>query len=82
MGIALGLMIGFGAVMLVELLDNSFKSVEDITEYLKVQVIGTIPRMEIPFADEGRRRMPIAIGVSVSFLLVLVIIFLNFKRNG
>jgi uncharacterized protein involved in exopolysaccharide biosynthesis len=82
MGIALGLMIGFGAVMLVEILDNSFKKVEDITEHLNLKVIGTIPRMEIPFADTGKRKIPIAIGVGVSFLLVLVIIILNFKRNG
>jgi uncharacterized protein involved in exopolysaccharide biosynthesis len=82
MGIAVGLMIGFGAVMLVEMLDNSFKKVEDVTEYLKLQVVGTIPRMDIPFADTARKRVPLAIGVSVSFILVLVIIFLNFKKNG
>lgn len=82
MGIALGLMIGFGAVMLVELLDNSFKRVEDVSEALKLQVIGTIPRMDLPFANTNRKRVPIAIGVSLSFILVLVIIFLNFKRNG
>ncbi|OGC89760.1 MAG: hypothetical protein A2W25_02635 [candidate division Zixibacteria bacterium RBG_16_53_22] len=82
MGIALGLMIGVGAIMLVELLDNSFKKVEDVTEHLQLPVIGTIPRMEIPFSDTGKRKVPIAIGVSVSFILVLLIIFLNFKRNG
>jgi uncharacterized protein involved in exopolysaccharide biosynthesis len=82
MGVALGLMIGFGAVMLIELLDNSFKKVEDVTEYLKLPVIGTIPKMEIPFSDAGKRKVPIAIGVGVSFILVLLIIFLNFKRNG
>jgi uncharacterized protein involved in exopolysaccharide biosynthesis len=82
MGLALALMIGFGAVMMVEMLDNSFKKVEDVTEYLKLQVIGTIPRMELPFSNTAKRRVPIAIGVSVSFILVLLIIFLNFKKNG
>jgi hypothetical protein len=64
------------------MLDNSFKKVEDVTEYLKLQVIGTIPRMELPFSNTAKRRVPIAIGVSVSFILVLLIIFLNFKKNG
>lgn len=81
-GIALGLMLGFGAVMLMEVLDNSFKRVEDVTTYLNLNVIGTIPKMEIPFADTTRKKVPLAIGVSVSFILVLLIIFFNFRRNG
>ncbi len=82
MGIALGLAIGFGAIMLVELLDNSFKKVEDVAEYLNLQVIGTIPRMDLPFSASSKKRMPLAIGFSISFLLVLLIIFMNFKKNG
>jgi len=82
MGVALGLALGFGAIMMVELLDNSFKKVEDVQEYLSLPVIGTVPRMELPFGGGSRRRLPIAIGVSVSFVLVLLIIFLNFKKNG
>jgi hypothetical protein len=38
--------------------------------------------MELPFSNTAKRRVPIAIGVSVSFILVLLIIFLNFKKNG
>ena len=82
MGIGLGIALGFGAIMIVELLDNSFKKVEDINEYLHLSVLGTIPRMELPFSSLAKKRLPIAIGVSVSFLLVILIIFLNFKRNG
>jgi polysaccharide biosynthesis transport protein len=82
MGIGLGLTIGLGAIMLVELLDNSFKKVEDVNEYLHLSVLGTIPRMDLPFSSLAKKRVPIAIGVSISFLLVILIIFLNFKKNG
>lgn len=82
MGLGLGVAIGFGAIMIVELLDNSFKRVEDVNEYLHLSVLGTIPRMDLPFGSMAKKRVPIAIGVSLSFLLVMLIIFLNFKRNG
>jgi polysaccharide biosynthesis transport protein len=82
MGIGLGIALGFGAIMIVELLDNSFKKVEDISEYLHLPVLGTIPRMDLPFSSLAKKRIPIAIGVSLSFLLVILIIFLNFKKNG
>ena len=82
MGVALGLALGFGAIMIVELLDNSFKKIEDVSEYLHLSVIGTIPRMALPFGSSAKKRMPLAIGVGVSFILVVLIIFLNFRKNG
>jgi len=82
MGVALGLMLGFGAIMVMELLDSSFKKVEDLSEFLNIPVIGTIPKMNLPFGNVSKKRVPIAIGVSVSFILVLLIIFLNFRKNG
>ena len=82
MGLGLAITIGLGAILLVELLDNSFKKVEDVHEYLHLSVLGTIPRMDLPFSSLAKKRIPIAIGVSLSFLLVILIIFLNFKKNG
>jgi capsular polysaccharide biosynthesis protein len=46
MGLALGLVIGGGAVLLVELLDTSFKRVEDVEEVLGVKVLATVPKIE------------------------------------
>jgi len=43
MGIIFGLIIGGAAVLLVELLDNSFKKVEEVEEILKTPVLATIP---------------------------------------
>ncbi len=45
-GIVLGITLGGGFVFLFEMLDNSFKRVEDIEEELGVRVIATIPKIE------------------------------------
>ena len=44
-GIVLGLMIGVGAALLAELLDDSLKTVEDVEAYLGYKVIGVIPEI-------------------------------------
>jgi uncharacterized protein involved in exopolysaccharide biosynthesis len=44
-GAILGLMIGAGAALLAELLDNSLKSVEDVEACLGYRVIGVIPEI-------------------------------------
>jgi uncharacterized protein involved in exopolysaccharide biosynthesis len=82
MGLAIGLAIGLGGIMMVELLDNSFKKVEDVTAFLNLPVIGTIPRIDIPFTDTSKRRIPMIIGVGLSFFLIIFILYLNFRKNG
>ena len=39
----LGLMVGIGVVLLLEYLDNTFKSREDLENTLELPIIGTIP---------------------------------------
>ncbi|MEA3296669.1 MAG: Wzz/FepE/Etk N-terminal domain-containing protein [candidate division Zixibacteria bacterium] len=46
MGFLLGLVIGGAAVFLVEIMDNSFKRVEDVLDVLQLPVLATIPRIE------------------------------------
>jgi len=46
MGAILGLVIGGGAALLAELMDNSFKKVEDVEEYLHAPVLAAIPAIE------------------------------------
>lgn len=82
MGIILGLALGGGALLTVEVLDNSFKNVEGVEKYLGIKVIGTIPRMELPFGSNLKRKVPIFVGAGISFLLVIWILFLQFKTNG
>jgi len=49
-----GLLAGLGAAVMMEMNDTSIRSVEDVAEYIKLEVIGTIPLMR--FARGGRRR--------------------------
>lgn len=46
MGILLGLVIGGAAVFLAEVMDNSFKRVDDVEEMLGLKVLATIPKIE------------------------------------
>lgn len=50
-GIILGLAIGVGIVLLIEFLDNTIKSPEDVQKYVDLPVIGVIP----VFRTKGRR---------------------------
>jgi uncharacterized protein involved in exopolysaccharide biosynthesis len=45
-GFVLGFVLGSAAVFLFELLDNSFKRIEDIEEELGIPVVATIPKIE------------------------------------
>jgi len=45
LGLVLGLVIGGGAGLIAELLDNSFKKVEDVEEFLNAPVLATIPNI-------------------------------------
>lgn len=46
LGCALGLVLGFGAVLLAEVLDSSLRTIEETESYLGLKVLGTIPRIE------------------------------------
>lgn len=45
LGAVLGLVLGAAAALLAELLDNSFKKVEDVEQYLSMPVLATIPNI-------------------------------------
>ncbi len=46
MGVILGLVIGAGAAIAVELMDSSYKSVDDVQDNLGLPVLGITPRMQ------------------------------------
>jgi capsular polysaccharide biosynthesis protein len=45
-GFILGMMIGLGLVFLIEYLDNTLKTANDVEKYLGLAVIGTIPHFD------------------------------------
>lgn len=82
MGLALGIALGAGMILILEVLDNSFKKVEEIQQYLGLQVIGTVPRIELPYGSGLKKRVPVIVGAGISILLIVLIIFLNSKLGG
>jgi capsular exopolysaccharide synthesis family protein len=58
LGAMLGLMLGFGAALLVERLDNVFHDPDDLKDVTRVPLLGTIPASdsakELPIADRDR----------------------------
>jgi polysaccharide biosynthesis transport protein len=46
MGIVLGIMLGAGAALLAELMDNTLKKVEDVEELVGLPILGIIPEIE------------------------------------
>ncbi len=46
LGLVIGLMGGIGAAFTMEFLDNTFKTPEDVEEYLRLPMLGTIPRIK------------------------------------
>jgi tyrosine-protein kinase Etk/Wzc len=53
LGLILGLMLGVGLAFLLDYMDRTIKTTEDVQEKLGLNVFGIIPR--IPFADEDEK---------------------------
>ncbi|UCC81039.1 MAG: hypothetical protein JSW64_06690 [Candidatus Zixiibacteriota bacterium] len=81
MGIVIGLIIGGGTIILLEILDSSFRKVEDVEGFTGLRVLGTIPRMNLPYGSGIKRKIPYIIGAGLSFMLVILILFLRSKGS-
>ncbi len=75
MGFVLALALGGGLVILAELLDRSFRAVDQIENLLGLQVIGTIPVIESNFFRRQKRRR-------LLIWLILVVIILAVAAVG
>jgi len=51
-----GFMVGFGLAIMLEIMDTSIRSIEDVTTYIGIEVIGTIPLMQFGKPGKGGRR--------------------------
>jgi len=52
-GALVGLLVGFGLAVMLEMMDTSIRSIEDVTNYIGLEVLGTIPEMRF---GKPRRR--------------------------
>ncbi len=77
-GIALGLAVGLGSVIMAEILDHSFRKVEEAEEYLQLKVVGTIPRIESAAVSATSSKTKL-ITTTALVVLSLTLVFLIFK---
>jgi capsular polysaccharide biosynthesis protein len=47
--VVLGMMLGVGIIFLIEFLDNTIKTAEDVQKYLDLPVLGVIPGFDNNF---------------------------------
>ncbi len=52
-----GFVVGFGLAIMMEIMDTSIRSIEDVASYVGLDVIGTIPKMRFgkPHGGRGKR---------------------------
>jgi polysaccharide chain length determinant protein (PEP-CTERM system associated) len=78
-GMALGLLIGFGSVFLVEHFDDSFKNPEELEEALGVSVLSSIPKIRTQ-ADIDLQNKHIQLGIVMACLVAAgAVIFIIIK---
>jgi succinoglycan biosynthesis transport protein ExoP len=81
LGLVLGLALGASVIILMELMDDSYKTVEQVQESLKLQVLATIPRINTPYTLKRKDRGFIYTGAAICVVLVAAIIIMRI-RNG
>jgi uncharacterized protein involved in exopolysaccharide biosynthesis len=72
LAIIAGLGVGVGLVYGLEYIDTSFKSVEDVEQFLSLPVIGTIPSM--PLLKPRKDRKPIVLS-TLAMIAVLATMY-------
>lgn len=55
-GAALGFVVGFCLALMLEMMDTSIRSIEDVNQYIGIEVIGTIPMMRFGKPRGSRKR--------------------------
>ncbi|NIA12782.1 MAG: polysaccharide biosynthesis tyrosine autokinase [Nitrospiraceae bacterium] len=55
-GALVGLVVGFALAVMLEIMDTSIQSIDDVATYLGLEVIGTIPKMKFGNPKRGHRR--------------------------
>ncbi len=81
LGLVLGIALGAAVIVIMEMMDDSYKTVEQVQESLKLQVLATIPRISTPYAMKRKDRGFIYTGVAICVLLAAAILIMRI-RNG
>lgn len=81
LGLFIGVALGGGVIILLEMMDDSFKTVEQVSETLHMTVLATIPQVRTPYMKSSRDRGIVIVGAAISLVLLIAIIFMKFG-NG
>ena len=75
----MGIVLGVGTAILMEYLDMTLKSVEEIEQVLELPILGAVPRMQASVLDdiESRRRNRLRLLVPATVLTVLALAALS-----
>jgi hypothetical protein len=81
MALALGLGLGGGLAYLVEMMDTSYRSPDEIQKHLKLPILVSIPYRHTELEIRGRKRKEIlkAAGVAAGFAVSVVAIVVGTK---
>jgi polysaccharide chain length determinant protein (PEP-CTERM system associated) len=73
LGCVMGAMLGLALVFMVEYLDHSLSTVEEVERYLGLPVLGTIPRMDLGIKRGKKTRVAMIVALSMLMALLLAI---------
>ena len=84
MGLVLGLGVGIGTVLTIDLLDDSIRSDREISGLLGLPVLGTIEKIETPAERIKARRTARAatVGIVALFFLTATALFVQVSSDG
>ncbi len=69
-----GIACGFGAILITEYMDDSFRSVEEVQRIMKLPVLGTIPKTISHFAWERKKRGRMILIWSIGLILFVCLV--------
>jgi len=55
-GALVGFVVGFGLAVMMEIMDTSIRGIDDVVNYVGIEVLGTIPKMRFGKPRGGRRK--------------------------
>ena len=82
LGCAMGTLLGLSLIFLVEYLDHSLTTVEEVEHYLGLPVLGTIPRMNLRSSKRSRKVRITVFVVLGMLVVVLIVIFIKQRMVG
>jgi len=76
LAVAMGIAIGCGMAFLLEYFDRSFRTVDEVADYLQIPVLAAIPRLTTSESEARERRNRFAKIACMAFISLLVLVLI------